>query len=286
MNTFVKNYLELTKPSLTRLVVLTALCGAAVAPGKFSWLQWLYLILGSWGIVASANAINCYLERDVDALMERTKLRPLVIGTIGANPSLAVSLILATLAIALLYQLNLLTAVLGLLGFVLYVAVYTPLKRITMGALFMGAIPGAIPPMMGWTAASGKLDVGAWVLFAILFFWQLPHFIAISLNRLSEYDLAGLKTLPGEMGQELAFKHLLIYTVLLILTSLLPYPLGLAGQAYLSAVILIGICFLALCVVGFFKILNFNWNRFAFFGSLVYLPVVLGLWVFDIWLTQ
>ena len=282
-----KAFWQLTKPRLTQLVVLTSLAGAAVAPGHFSGMKWLALLLASWGIVGSANAVNCYLEKDVDALMERTKLRPLVTGEIGSGLALGASLALATFSIWIFYVwTNPLTTILAFLGFALYVAVYTPLKRYSMAALFVGAIPGAIPPVFGWTAATGSIDTGAWVLFGILFFWQLPHFIAISMNRLPEYNNAGLKTVPGSLGGDWALRHMIVYSALLIATSILPYPMGLAGNTYLWTTGFMGLLFITLCVGGFFKLMEFNWNRVIFLGSLVYLPVILGFWVLDHWYTK
>lgn len=273
---------EITKPRLTQLVVLTGICGAAVAPGAFTPVQWVGFVFGSWGIVAAANAVNSYSERDVDALMERTKDRPLVLGSLHAGMSLAFSLGLAAVSVFILYvHTNPLTALLGFLGFALYVAVYTPLKRVSMVALFMGAIPGAIPPMMGWVAVTGRIELGAWILFAIVFFWQLPHFIAISLRRLSDYNNAGLKTVPGVLGLSAATRHMFVYTFLLILTSLLPYLLGMAGVAYLFTTVLIGLLFSVFIVASYFKLLTLNWNRLIFIGSLIYLPLVLGVWVVD-----
>jgi protoheme IX farnesyltransferase len=283
---FASLYWKITKPALTRMVVLTAIAGAAVAPEHLVLTQWLSLFFGSWGIVAAANAINCYLEKDVDALMERTKLRPLVTGELKSEPALWVSLAIATASIlTLALGNNLLTAFLGFLGFVLYVAIYTPLKKVSMSALFMGAIPGAIPPVMGWTASTTVIDTGAWILFAILFLWQLPHFIAIALHRVEEYDQAGLKTVPGVLGPEIAQKHMFGYTAVLLLSSLLPVFYGMAGFTYLVTQILICLVAILLCVMGFLKILNLNWNRLVFFASLLYLPLVFGAWVVDLWLT-
>jgi len=284
---FLGHYWQVTKPSLTRLVVLTSLAGAAVAPGSLSFIAWITLLLGSWGIVSSANAVNCVFERDVDAYMERTKTRPLVTGDLKAKPTLVFSLFLAALSLILLFKHHgVMCAALGALGFVLYVSVYTPLKRISMSALFIGAIPGAIPPLMGWAAVEPKLSVGAWILFAILFFWQLPHFIAIALFRVNDYERAGLKTMPGEWGVELAQKHMFFYTAALLAISLLPLFYGMAGIAYLVVQILIIGCSAALCVIAFLKIRTFNWNRVVFFASLLYLPLVFGAWVVDLWLVS
>jgi protoheme IX farnesyltransferase len=279
--------LELCKPRLTNMVVTTTLCGAAVAPGALDLRSWVSLFLGTWGVVGAANAFNCYLERDVDALMERTRDRPIVTGVVSPLMALLFSIFTAAAALGILYLgTNTLTFYLGALGFVLYVACYTPLKRISMSALFLGAVPGAIPPMMGWAAAEGRVGLGAWILFGILFFWQLPHFIAISLNRSSDYNRAGLKTLSNSLGQAAAMQHMLIYSTLLVGVSVLPYTLGLAGTPYLIVSLLLGSIFVGACVASFLNVVALNWGRVIFFGSLFYLPLVLGGWVFDQWLTR
>lgn len=275
------------------MVVITAGCGlllakstrlpmpfdSAVAESLFSWRDVL-MMLGTSGIVAAANALNCVLEKDVDALMERTQDRPLVQGRISVWGALAFSLILAVWSLwALFVGANAFTAFLGALGFLTYVGIYTPLKRRSMTALFAGAVPGAIPPMMGWTAVTGHADLGAWILFGILFFWQLPHFIAISMYRQSEYDAAGLKTVPGTLGKAAAGQQMLLFATLLVGVSLLPYPLGLAGLQYFVMALILGILFVGLCVAGILGIKDLNWPRAVFLGSIAYLPFILGAWV-------
>lgn len=277
-------YLELGKPRLSQLVVLTALCGAAVAPGDFSFFAWCCLGFGTAAIVMAANTLNSYLERDVDALMERTKLRPLVTGKVSPPEALMVGLGLLGLAIVLLYQLNPSTLWLGILGLVSYVAFYTPLKRFSSTALLVGAIPGAIPPMMGWIAKTNSFEWGAWILFGILFFWQLPHFLAISLNRAHEYSNAGLKTVPNSVGLEWTKGQMLVSSVLLLIISWLPFSAGLAGTLYLMVAMSLGLSFCILCVTSILRGLDLNWSRLIFFATLVYLPLVLGVWVLDQWL--
>jgi protoheme IX farnesyltransferase len=292
------DFLSLAKPRLSGMVVITAACGLllarsteqgvqeALAHGVSSTLlRDLMSLIGTSLIVAAANTINCVLEKDTDAFMERTRNRPLVQGRIAPLTALLVGVGLAVLATALLWSAaNPLTAALGLVGFFSYVAVYTPLKRHSMTALFAGAIPGAIPPMMGWTTVTNHMGLGAWVLFGILFFWQLPHFIAISIFRQSEYDSAGLKTVPGTMGVDAAGRHMLIYSALLVGVSLLPCAFDLAGQGYFLAASSIGLLFTGLSLAGILKIGDLNWSRLVFFGSLAYLPLVLGTWVVEQWL--
>ncbi len=287
MLSFLKNLWLITKPRLSRMVVLTSLAGAAVAPGALSLGYWVLFALGSYCIVGAANAFNCYLERDVDALMKRTQNRPLVTGSLKPETAFIFAAILSVLGLFILgHFFNALTAVLGLLGFALYVWAYTPLKRHSMSALFVGAIPGAVPPMMGWAAASGQVGIGAWILFAILFFWQLPHFISISLHWHKDYEAAGLKTLSDSVGPEMAKRHMIFYSFLLISVSLIPAFAHLAGPLYLWTSIAMGSLFIGLCVAGIFKVMKLNWNRIIFVGSIVYLPVILGAWILAQWVDR
>jgi protoheme IX farnesyltransferase len=281
-------YNSLVKPRLSTLVLLTALCGAAVAPGPLSFLGWISLFLGTFGIVGAANALNCYLERDVDALMERTAQRPLVTGELSPSEGLLFALTLSLFSMLILaFGVNFKTAALGALGHILYVAVYTPMKRKSMGALFTGAIPGAVPPLMGWAAVRNDIELGGWILFGILFFWQLPHFIAISLFRQNEYDRAGLKTVPGTMGALNARLQMLLFSGLLAVVGLLPYIFGLAGPYYFVAASVLGLAFTAIAVRGFLEESAATvWVRFTFFGTLAYLPAVLGMWVLDQWIVR
>jgi len=276
-------YLSLMKLRLSTLVLLTAACGAAVAPKEltFTWIEWMLLLVGTLGIVGAANALNCYLERDVDALMERTRERPLVTGQLAPANALAFSITLAAIALVLLQQLNTKTMLLGFLGFLSYVAIYTPMKRKSMGALFTGAIPGAIPPLMGWAAVRNDLELGAWILFGILFFWQLPHFIAISLFRQEEYDHAGLKTVPGTLGSQNAILQMIFWTGILGIVSVLPAFFNLASPLYFGAATVLSLAFLVPCLMGLKEGQHSPWVRTAFFGSLAYLPIVLGMWVLD-----
>jgi protoheme IX farnesyltransferase len=279
-----KAYLSLTKLRLSTLVLLTSACGAAVAPdltNTFGLNSWILLLTGTLFIVAAANTLNCYLERDVDGFMERTQNRPLVTGELKPIEALLFGLLLAGAALYLLYLLNTKTMLLGLLGFLSYVSIYTPMKRKSMGALFTGAIPGAIPPLMGWAAVENGLGLGAWILFGILFFWQLPHFIAISLFRQSEYDAAGLKTVPGSLGAENALWQMLFWTGVLGIVSVLPALLGLASPWYMGVATFLSLAFLVPCFLGLRGGQSSPWIRTAFFGSLAYLPMVLGMWVID-----
>jgi protoheme IX farnesyltransferase len=193
--------LSLTKPRLSSLVLCTCAGGVWLAPGTLTPGRWLLTLVGTAGTVGAANALNCYVERDVDRARARTRGRPLPAGRMEPTVALLFALILASVSLPLLaLGSNLLTTGLGLLALLTYVFVYTPMKAHTDVAMLVGAVPGALPPLMGWTAVTGRLDVGGLALFAILFLWQLPHFLAIALFRKAEYQKAGLQTWPSSLA--------------------------------------------------------------------------------------
>ena len=196
--------------------------------------------------------------------------------------ALAFGVGLGTLALALLiWTTNALTVALGAAALFSYLLIYTPMKRVSWWALIVGAVPGAIPPLMGWTALTGSLAATGWVLFGILFVWQLPHFIAISLYLKDDYQRGGLRVLPLVAGDLVARRHLFAYTVLLVLTSLAALPLGLAGPFYLATATVLGAGFLYVAAVGLRPVVEAGWARRAFGYSLVYLTVLIGVLVLD-----
>lgn len=264
--------LGLTKPRLSSLVLLTAAGGMLLAPGNVGWAQVCLAMLAIAGVVASANALNCYLERDTDRFMLRTRNRPLPSGRMEPAVALGFGAGLAAVSLpALAVGVNLLTGLLGLLAFVSYVAIYTPLKRKSPLAVLVGAVPGALPPLMGWTAVSGSLDRGGVALFLILFLWQMPHFIAIGMFRKSEYTAAGLRMVPEDRPDAAARAQILAYLVVLVPVTVLPYALGLAGAGYLWAACALGAAFLGFGLWGFFRRLGASWARHLFASSIVYL---------------
>ena len=267
---------SLTKPRLSTLVLVTAAGGMWLAPHSLSPSRVLASLLAIAGTVGAANALNCFIERDVDRLMARTKNRPLPAGRMDPHLALGFGISLAVISFpTLAFEANLLTALLGMIAFVSYLWVYTPLKSRSSGAMLVGAIPGALPPLMGWTTETGRVGGPGLVLFVILFFWQLPHFIAIALYRKDEYAAAGLKSLPIERGDPLSRAHLALYTTVLVLVSLLPYPLRMAGPTYLAIALVLGTAFLGLSLHGLFARLGKAWARRVFRFSLLYLPVLL-----------
>jgi len=190
----------------------------------------LVTLVGTLLLVGSASTLNMFLERDVDAKMARTRHRPLPAGRLSAPLALWFGLVQAAVAVPMLwFGANALTGALGALALVLYVLVYTPLKRKTTLSLLIGAIPGAMPPLLGWTAATNHVTVAALAVFGVMFFWQIPHFIAIALFRTDDYVNAGLKILPAEVGEPAARKQLFGYLVAQIVVTLALVPLGLGG---------------------------------------------------------
>jgi len=233
------------------MVLVTTVLGYALALRSLEPLPLLFFTLLGTGLASGgAGALNHYAERHVDAGMARTRHRPVVTGQIAPGMALGVGLaMLVAAGVILVLQVNVLAAGLALASALLYVLVYTPLKRISWLNTSFGAIPGAIPPMIGWAAATGRLDMGAWVLFAILFLWQHPHFYAIAWMFREDYAAGGFKMLPVVRpdGKD-TFRHSLAAAMLLIPVSLWPTFVRISGWTYFLGALLLGIWFLAACV--------------------------------------
>jgi protoheme IX farnesyltransferase len=242
--------LALTKPRITGLVLLTGAAGAALAPRRAGFWTLTLAFAGTALIVGAANALNMWLERDVDARMSRTKNRPLPAGRVSPDLALACGLALAAASIPMLFAVNVATGSLGLAALVTYVAIYTPLKRRTDLALLVGAVPGAIPPVLGWTSETGGIGLGGLLLFGLLFFWQLPHFAAISIARADDYARANLKVVSTQRGERAARWIVLGWSVLLVVSSLLFVPFGLAGRRYAAVAGVLALPCLGLAALG------------------------------------
>jgi heme o synthase len=269
-------WVQLAKPGVTRLVVFTTLFGWIVAPGSGSWLRCVLTLFGTSLVVAAANALNMASEVDADALMARTRGRPLPTGQLTCAAAQRAAYAAAVVGVGTLLALDVLTALLSLLALVSYVWVYTPLKRVTPYALYVGAVPGAIPPVMGYASATGgHLDRTALVLFGLLFVWQVPHFLAIALFRSAEYARAGFKVF-GAPGTEAHARRLLVaWSALLFIGSLLPAFWGIGGTFYLALALGFGLVFLAGAVYGLSRRADSAWARSLFFASMPYLMVLL-----------
>jgi protoheme IX farnesyltransferase len=275
----IRDYVELTKPRIVAMVLVTTGIGFYLGGEGLAFPARLIAVLAGIALTAGGAAVlNNYLERDADALMERTRHRALPRGVIVPAHALGFGVLLVLGGVALLaWRVNLLTAFLALLAAFLYVLVYTPLKRVTWLNTTIGAIPGAIPPLCGWAAATGNLSAGAWALFLILFIWQHPHFYAIAWLWREDYRKAGFQMLPvvDETGRR-TFRQIAGFSALLLAASLWPAILGLAGRLYVTSALVLG-----LMLFGFSARLlvlpSAVGARRLFFSSLVYLPVLCGL---------
>jgi protoheme IX farnesyltransferase len=277
-----RDVVALTKPRITLMVVITAAGGMWLAPNAVDPRVIALMLTTTAMVVAAANALNCYLERDSDRFMERTRLRPLPDGRLDPKVALFVGIALGLVSVpALTFAVNPLTGLLGAIALVSYVAVYTPMKPISPTALLVGAVPGALPPLMGWTAATGSLDAPGLVLFAIMFIWQVPHFIAISIFRQEEYERAGLKVLPSVRGLAYSKIQAALYAALLVPVSLLLYPLRVSGPYYLATAVVLGAAFAGTSFYGLRESAGREWARKLFIVSLVYLTVLFAAILLD-----
>jgi protoheme IX farnesyltransferase len=276
-------YLELTKPRITFLIVLTSAAGFAMASaGAVNYPALLSAMLGIALLSSGIATINQYLERDLDALMRRTANRPLPTGRLLPWEALAFGAALTVFAeIYLAAVVNPLTAVLGLTVIAGYLFAYTPLKTRTSLSTMVGAFPGAVPPLIGWAAARGSVGLEAWVLFAILFLWQFPHFLAIAWMYREDYSRAGILMLPVvEPDGRVTAQQIVIYTVLLLPVSLLPVALGMSGRVYLYGAIFLGLLFLFSSVRAAFSRSRQEARRLLL-ASVIYLPLLFILMVLD-----
>lgn len=273
----VRDLVSLTKPRLSGLVLFTAGGGLWLAPNRVDALTGLAAVFGTTLVVGGANALNCYLERETDKLMGRTRTRPLPADRLSAKAGLWFGLLLSLVSVPLLTLLTTpLAGLLAAIALVTYVVIYTPMKRQSSFSTLVGALPGALPPLIGWTAATGTLDPGGLALFALLFLWQIPHSLAIGIYRGPEYAAAGLKVYPNEHGLPAARLQALLYTTPLVAVPLLLVQLGLGGWATLIAGATLGTWFFALSLQGYRHGGEARWARRFFIASLIYLTGLFG----------
>ncbi|MEK6284571.1 MAG: heme o synthase [Acidobacteriota bacterium] len=276
-------YAELTKPRITFLVVLTAAAGFCMGSG--AGIDYFRLFSTSLGIAllsSGLSTLNQYLERDLDPLMRRTQARPLPAGKLLPVEAAVFGSLLSAVAIVYLAVLiNPLSALLGVATLAGYLFVYTPLKTKTTLSTVLGAFPGAMPPLIGWVAARGEITVEAWVLFAILFLWQFPHFLAIAWMYRDDYARAGIKMLPVvEPEGRVTGQQIISYTLLLVPVSLLPGVMGLAGSVYLAGAAILGLGFLYFSARA--ALVRTTWQaRQLLLASVLYLPILFGLMVLN-----
>ncbi|HKY36077.1 MAG TPA: heme o synthase [Polyangiaceae bacterium] len=272
--------LELTKPSITVLVMVTMVSGALVAPVRIELGTLLLSMFATACVVGAANAFNMWMERDSDALMTRTRRRPLPTGRLSSEMVLSFGSLLAVVGLTLLAtSVSSLAALLGWIALSSYVLAYTPLKRITTWSLHVGAVPGAIPPLMGFASVNGSLSREAFALFAILFVWQLPHFLAIATFRAPDYERAGLKVLPNVRGLAATERAILVYSLLLGIVALAPWALGMAGLAYGVVALVASAAFLGIALRGRGTLDPNRWARRLFLASMPYLVLVFAAFV-------
>jgi protoheme IX farnesyltransferase len=272
-------YLELTKPRITFLITLSALAGFALgSPGGVNWLQLWHTALGIALLTSGTSTLNQYWERDLDALMQRTQRRPLPAQKLAPASALGFGLALSLVAeIYLAWFVNPLTALCGLVAWASYLFLYTPLKMRTTWCTFIGAIPGALPPLLGWAAARNEIGLEALALFAILFLWQFPHFHAIAAFYRDDYARAGIRMLPVVNSRATA-RQIVGYTLALLPISLLPVLLKLAGPVYLAGALLLGVYLLRASLTAAGSLTRENSLRLLK-ASVLYLPLLWGLMV-------
>lgn len=271
-------YLELAKPRLTALAVLTTLAGFFMASsGAWNWGAFLSAFAGSALVGAGAAALNQVMERDLDAKMERTMDRPLPSGRLSTESGLAFGVACSAAGLFLLAAgANPLAGALGALTLITYLFIYTPLKTRSALCTLAGAVPGALPPLIGWAAAAGRLELGAWLLFSILFLWQLPHFLALAWKYKADYARAGFKMLPVlDPDGGITFRQMVLYTLALLPVSILPTALGLAGGVYFFVALAAGLAFLGFGLATAALRSDGAATR-LFFCSIVYLPCILA----------
>jgi protoheme IX farnesyltransferase len=271
----IKAYAAFSKLRLASLVVFSAVLSYLFAADSINWMKMLYVILGGFLVTASSNGFNQIIEKDLDALMNRTKERPIPSGEMSVKEAISVASIMGILGVSILwFLLNPLSGLLGTLALVTYVGLYTPLKRITPLAVFVGAFPGAIPPMLGYIAETGQFGLVPGLFFAIQFLWQFPHFWAIAWKLDGDYSKAGFRLLPHPSGKSKSSAlQIVLYTVALLPMSLTPYYFGITG--WISAIVigLTGIWFLWYAIKLFQKCDDKAATKLMF-ASFVYLPVV------------
>lgn len=276
------DYAVFFKLRLTFLVVVSAVLGYLIAADSVVWMEMLYLVVGGFLVTGSSNGFNQIWEKHLDAKMDRTKLRPLVTGNMLKPEALFVAVLSGALGISLIWiGLNALSGVLALLSLFIYVFIYTPLKQHSPWAVFVGAFPGAIPPMLGWVAATGHFGLEPGLLFAIQFIWQFPHFWAIAWKVNDDYAKAGFHLLPSKNGKDLSSAFLiLIYSFFLLLVSLLPVFFGLVG-IFAGAVFIISGVLMIIPAIRLFKNRSDKAATKLMFASFIYIPLMLIAWYLD-----
>lgn len=281
------DFKAITKAGLAISVVFSSIAGFLLGVADFQALQWVVLLklaVGGYCMVGASNAYNQVIEKDLDALMDRTKNRPVPAGRMAPNVALVIASILTIIGIVLLYSINPKSAMFGAISIFLYTSIYTPLKTITSLSVFVGAFPGAIPFMLGWVAATGNFGIEAGTLFLIQFFWQFPHFWAIGWFLFEDYEKAGFFMLPTGKKDRGTALQIILYTVWLIIASLLPC-LGYTGQLFISPIAAVLVFLLGLWMlfyaVKLYKLRTAKAARTLMLVSVSYITLLQLIYIFD-----
>ena len=279
-----KSFIEITKLRLSLSVVFSSIISYIIGIDTLDWNKFIYLILGGILMVSASNIFNQVIEKDLDALMSRTKNRPLPKGEISVNSALIIGFIFVIIGLTLLYLINPLCSMLGAISIFIYACVYTPLKLVTPLSVFVGAIPGAIPFMLGWVAATNEIGVEAVTLFSMQFFWQFPHFWAIAWWQNDDYQKAGFKMLPTGRKDKSTTFQIIFYSFWAIIISLVPY-FGFTGDLMLSIyglilVILLGL-FLLYYSFKLFKNSTVDNAKKLMYVSILYLTLIQIVYLID-----
>jgi protoheme IX farnesyltransferase len=274
----VGDLVELVKARLTLLVLLTTAVGFYLgAEGPINLAALLHTVFGTAAAAAGAAALNQWWERKLDAMMQRTRSRPVPAGRMRPRDAVVLGAAFSIFGVTYLaFVCNALSAALAAITIIIYIFAYTPLKRVSTSNTALGAVPGALPPMIGWAAARGTLNAGAWMLFAILFFWQLPHFFAIAWMYRDDYARAGFQMISGDdQSGERSASQSVFFCMILFVVAGLPAFLGIATVFYLIAELILGIVFVAVAM-RFLKTRTRSDARRLFITSIIYLPLLLG----------
>lgn len=277
------DYALLTKLRLSSLVVFSAAIGYLIATGtNFTWSQLLILVVGGFFVTGSSNAFNQIIERDLDKMMDRTAMRPLPDNRMSVSEATIAAFAMGIAGVALLWIfMNPLTGILSLASLLIYSLAYTPLKRISPFSVFVGAIPGALPPLLGWTAARNEIGIEALILYSMQFIWQFPHFWAIAWVLDDDYKKAGFKMLPSINGRDKssAFQTM-VYSLCLIPLAMVPYVFGFAA-IWSTVLLIISSVVLVIPSIKLYRDCDMKSAQRLMFGSFIYLPVIQIILVLD-----
>ena len=281
------DFKAITKAGLAISVVFSSIAGFLLGVADFQSLDWIVLLklaVGGYCMVGASNAFNQVIEKDLDALMDRTKNRPVPAGRMAPNVALVIASVLTIIGIVLLYTINPKSAMFGAVSIFLYTSIYTPLKTMTSLSVFVGAFPGAIPFMLGWVAATGNFGIEAGTLFLIQFFWQFPHFWAIGWFLYEDYEKAGFFMLPTGKKDKGTALQIILYTVWLIVASLLP-SLGYTGQLFLTPIAAVLVFLLGLWMlfyaVKLYQVRSAKAARTLMLVSVAYITLLQFIYIFD-----